>query len=209
MYIDLYTICLYVSNCANSQSQTASPTVTSDRICTTCIATCSGICTDTTTSATNCGGCGTTCGTGKICTSSTCVGNGNLRITLTWSRNGDGDIVVALPGSKYIEAYNKGPSAATNNGLQDVDNRAKGPENVYWQPQYTPPSGTYYLCFVTYSFSTLSTSNPVTATFVVSRPYKVDLTFTKSFTATTGNGNALYTSCGASSANRVGTFTYP
>ena len=188
----------------------AVPTITSDRICTTCKATCSGICTDTTTSATNCGTCGKVCATGAICVGSVCVGSGNLRITLTWSRNGDGDIDVTLPDGKYIWYNNKGATAASDYGLQDVDNtKTMGPENVYWQAQYTPPSGTYYICFVSYSISSLSVSNPVTATYVVSRPYKVDLTFTRTFTATTGNANSLYTSCGASSANLLGTFTYP
>lgn len=133
---------------------------------------CGGSCSDLDSDEAHCGACATSCAAGKVCVSGVCVGAGNLRITLVWSRLGDLDLHILTPGNKHIYYANKGPNATTDNGWLDHDDTTKrGPENIYWDSIYTPPSGTYNICVVPYSFTPdVTVANPVTFTVTIARP---------------------------------------
>jgi hypothetical protein len=151
--------------------------------------------------------CSPTCTSQQRCVQGVCVGTGILSFTLTWSRPGDGDIVVATPDNKIIYFSNKGPSLNTSQGQLDVDNQnGTGPENVFWSNSSpVPPTGTYYVCFSQYNFtSNASVSNPIIATVKVERPPSVPSTFTKNFTSPYKN----YNQCDSTSSNLLGSFTY-
>ncbi|CAM4934006.1 unnamed protein product [Rotaria socialis] len=116
-----------------------------------------------------------------IISESLVVGSGEFGISVTWSRPGDGDIVVTTPSRKSIYYGNKGPSVATDQGQLDHDDtRNTGPENIFWN--VTAPTGVYHICFQQYSFSVPSNvTNPITATFQIRRPNAVTQTLTKTF----------------------------
>ncbi|CAF1103970.1 unnamed protein product [Didymodactylos carnosus] len=121
---------------------------------------------------------------------------------MTWSRNGDGDIIVNTPEGHNIYYTEKG--VLIDGGTLDVDDRTgNGPENVYWQS--TPPKGTYHVCFVTYSFSPdVSSSDPVIAALVWRIPSSNTIaTISKTFTSNTGRS---YT-CSTSHAGYMKTLT--
>lgn len=138
-----------------------------------------------------------------------CVNVGYLSCTLTWSRPGDGDIVVTTPNAKTIYYNNKGPSVKTDQGELDRDDQVgTGPENVYWSSTGpVPPTGTYYICFEPYKFISpaISASAPLTVTYRVIRPLGLVLTFIKTFTSTIKNSYA----CDATSPTLIGSFAYP
>ena len=152
--------------------------------------------------------CSPTCTSQQTCVNGICVGIGYLSITSTWSRSGDGDLVVATPNNKIIYYLNRGPSPLTDQGVLDVDNTAgKGPENVFWAyNNTTPPTGVYYVCFSQYSFFPMVSSfSPITATAKIVRSTNTTLNFTKVFTTTYTDT----TSCDSSSDTFLGSFTYP
>ncbi len=152
--------------------------------------------------------CSATCTSQQTCVQGKCVGIGYLSCTLTWSRPGDGDIVVATPNSNFISYQNRGPSYNTDYGQLDVDDQVgTGPENVFWSNSgYVPPTGVYYVCFSQYSFNpTASYTNPITATVKVVLSTNSTLTFTKTFTYV----YQAYSACDSSSSNLLGSFTYP
>jgi uncharacterized protein YfaP (DUF2135 family) len=70
---------------------------------------------------------------------------GNLGFKLTWDIEGDVDLVVVSPTGKTISYLELGPSADTDYGALDVDSFDRGPENIFWDDHYTPPSGTYHV----------------------------------------------------------------
>ena len=151
--------------------------------------------------------CSPACNSQQMCIEGGCVGIGYLSFTLIWSRRGDGDIAIATPNGLIINYNNRGPNSGTDWGELDRDDLTdKGPENVYWSRSGPlPPTGIFHLCFVTYSFSPpVSSTDPVTATFYVTRPSLPAISFTRSFTSSVTS----YT-CSSSANNLLGSITYP
>ncbi len=154
--------------------------------------------------------CSPTCTSQQTCVQGVCVGIGYLSCTETWSRPGDGDIVVATPNGNIISYLNTGPSASTDQGQLDVDDKVgTGPENIFWtnsSSSSVPPNGTYYVCFEQYSFTQTATpSDPIIATVKIVSSSSSTLTFTRNFTFFVKD----YTNCDANSDSLVGSFTYP
>ena len=152
--------------------------------------------------------CSTACTSQQTCVNGVCVGIGYLSVTLTWSQNGDGDIVVTTPTNKLIYYGNRGPTTSTDQGELDVDDMlGKGPENVFWSTSSSvPPTGTYYVCFSQYSFSpSASSTYPLAATVKIARSNNTALNFTKNFTAIYQNT----IQCDSFSNTFLGSFTYP
>lgn len=96
--------------------------------------------------------CGTVCcPSGEACAANICVGNGQLRFTLTWDVQADLDLHVVPPCG--TEIYYGRLNACGGNldrdscpALSPTDgaDRCVGPENVFWAA--SPASGTYLLC---------------------------------------------------------------
>lgn len=88
------------------------------------------------------------CVPGSVCSLGACIGQGALRVTLTWDRPGDVDLHVVTPGGREIYY-----AARTQDGgnLDRDDTTATGPENVFWAA--SPPPGTYLVCVVPFSIS--------------------------------------------------------
>ena len=129
-------------------------------------------------------------------------------MALTWSRPGDGDIVVATPSGRNIFWQNRGPTAATDNGFLDQDDQAgTGPENVYWPSSGpNPPAGTYHMCFQPYAFDPApSPENPVVASMNIRRPDGTITTLTKTVTQRYSFNNQ----CSPTSSSFMGSITYP
>lgn len=127
---------------------------------------------------------------------------------MTWSRGGDGDIVVRTPTGKLINSNNRGPSVSTDQGELDRDSTNRGPENIFWDPSngVTPPIGTYYVCFETTSFfPSVSNWFSVTVTFRITFPSGATIVLTRTFTGTQKNSY----NCHSSSNTFVGSFNYP
>ena len=127
---------------------------------------------------------------------------------MTWSRPGDGDLVVGTPTNRMICYNNTGPSYFTDWGQLDVDDKVgTGPENIFWPTSgTTPPIGTYYVCFEPYNFATsISASDPMFVSVIVTRSTGPNLYFTRNFTATLKDGY----NCNAASTTLLGSFTYP
>lgn len=136
------------------------------------------------------------------------MGVGYLSCTMTWSRPGDGDIVVNTPNNNSISFHNRGPSAATDQGQLDVDDTVgTGPENVFWQNgSSVPPNGVYDVCFEPYSFVTsASVSNPIVVIVRIVRSVSSTLIFTRNFTSTQTSSYE----CTSNSSNLLGSFSYP
>jgi len=149
---------------------------------------------DLNTDVNNCGRCGNRCPAGNACVMGTCVGGGQLRITMTWNRPGDMDLHVVPPCG--TEIYYARLSAC--GGTLDVDDiPGTGPENVFWSG--TPASGTYLVCAVPYGIS--GTTN---YTVTVNRGTTLVSRWTG--TRTTATGNAV---CSRTSPHFVGSFNYP
>ncbi len=88
------------------------------------------------------------CAAGQVCVNGACVGNGDLRFTLTWDRPGDMDLHVITPNNReiYFAARN------FDGGTLDRDDRTgTGPENVFWANSAQP--GTYVVCANPYGIS--------------------------------------------------------
>lgn len=132
---------------------------------------------------------------------------GYLSCALTWSRSGDGDIVVATPNGNVIQYQNKGPSNDTDQGKLDRDDKNKGPENVFWPSTGPPPpTGTYYVCFEPFLFGlVISSILPVTVTYRIVFPSGAYIVLSRRFTSTQRNSY----NCDASSNTLVGSFNYP
>lgn len=152
--------------------------------------------------------CSPACTLQQTCVRGVCTGIGYVSCTLTWSRPGDGDLVVVTPNNNVIYYANRGPSNLTDGGQLDVDDTTgTGPENIFWSNNGTaPPNGTYYVCFSQFSFSTTtSPTNPISATVKIAHSNSTVVTYTRNFTATYKN----YTACDATSDNLLGSFNYP
>ena len=152
--------------------------------------------------------CPTTCSPEQTCVRGVCVNIGTLGFSLTWSRPGDGDIVVTTPNGRNIYWQNRGPSTTTDGGFLDRDDQAgTGPENIYWRSNGTaPPSGNYYACFQPYSFTPPpSPENPIQATINVRRSDGTSVPITRTFSSRFSLGNQ----CNPSSPSYLGSISYP
>lgn len=124
-----------------------------------------------------------------MCENSACIGIGHLSFTLTWSRDGDGDLVVTTPNDHRIYYENTGPSIDTDQGQLDHDDRiGTGPENIFWAYNYTPPTGIYYVCFEPFKFDiNISVIYPLTVKIKVLRSTNISLILTKTYTSSIRN----------------------
>ncbi|UJR32881.1 hypothetical protein I4U23_020342 [Adineta vaga] len=206
--ITITTTITTTSTSTTTSITTTTSTVTSSSTSTTS-ATTTSVTTVTQTTTTTDIPCSPTCNSEQSCIEGICINVGHLACTLTWSRAGDGDIVVATPNGKTISYKNKGSSSNTDYGELDRDDQVnKGPENVYWKTSGPlPPTGTYYICFEPYKFISpvISVSDPLTITYRIVRPSGFVLIFTRTFTSTIKNSY----NCDANSGTLIGSFTYP
>jgi len=92
------------------------------------------------------------CPAGEECVNGTCVGSGDVRVTLTWRSTADIDLHVIDPTGEEIY-YNHDASAS--GGQLDVDDQCHettahgGPENIFW-PTGGAPRGQYEVRVVYY-----------------------------------------------------------
>jgi len=160
---------------------------------------------DLSTDVNNCGRCGNRCPTGEACVAGVCVGNGQLRISMTWDVMGDLDLHVVPPCGTEIY-YGRLMACG---GELDVDScpalspssaragdTCHGPENVFWAS--SPPSGTYVVCANPWRQG----AGAMRYTITVTRGTTVLRTWTG-----TRSGSAGYRACSASSPAYVGSFT--
>ena len=132
---------------------------TADEGCVTCLpprVMCPAGCVDLLTDRNNCGRCGNVCPGGQACANGVCVGDGQLRITMVWTRAGDVDLHVVPPCGAEI-SYRA--TMQCGGQLDRDDTSGTGPENVFWSG--APASGTYLVCATPYS---IGGSTPVTVT---------------------------------------------
>ncbi|NTX55568.1 EGF domain-containing protein [Myxococcus sp. CA039A] len=170
---------------------------------------CGSQCVDVWSDEQNCGSCGNVCAAGKTCNAGVCTGGGGgiaLQVTAMWGRDGDADLVVRTPTGKIIFYDNRGPGPSTDGGELDQDaSSGRGPENVVWNPGFTPPNGTYDICLKAAGFApTASSENPVPYSVTVKRAGQSDQVFTGAATSA-DVGSACYP-CHPS---YVGSITYP
>jgi len=159
---------------------------------------CNNVCIDTSSDPLNCGGCGVACAASQACVNGTCVGTGNLQVTLVWVTPGDMDLHVVTPTGNHIYWSNKGPSATTDFGELDVDDiSGTGPENIFWDAAYTPPSGNYDVCVVPYGVAS-------DYTLTIKRPGQADIVLPGTYAASQSSST-----CDTSSPFYVTSFTYP
>lgn len=155
--------------------------------------TCGNSCVDTCSDNANCGVCGKACASNQACTSTACVGVGLWSFAATWSRDGVADLVVKTPNGNLVDPQNRGPDASTDFGQMDRvvtldQNAGKGPENVFWDFDHTPPAGTYLVCVKPISFDGQSgeagtLSSPIDITVVVKKGGEVNTTLRRTFTS--------------------------
>ncbi|MBI5516289.1 MAG: hypothetical protein HY909_21060 [Deltaproteobacteria bacterium] len=140
------------AHCGTCTTVCATGQVCAARACTTdCAAPrtmCPSGCVDRQSDRANCGTCGRACATGQACAVGVCVGEGALRVTLTWDTNGDMDLHVLPPCGTEI-SFDR--LMACGGTLDEDDTTGRGPENVFWSGSF--PSGTYYFCPEAYSAS--------------------------------------------------------
>ena len=101
--------------------------------------------------------CNPSCASDQVCINSVCIGDGPLRITLTWDTPGDMDLHVLTPCGTEI-SYNNETACG---GKLDVDSGGTGPENVVWTAAANPngpPLGTYLICPEAYSSEVVGAS---------------------------------------------------
>ncbi len=176
-------------------------------VCTASQIQCMARCVDTTSDAGNCGDCGRSCAADQTCVDATCVSTGGLQISASWSRAGDGNLVVTTPNGKTIWWNNRGPDDGTDSGAMDRDDTTgSGPENIFWPAGSHPPSGTYFVCFEMGSFApSPSDVDPIGATITVQQPGSGPTTTAVGFTSTT----ASHGTCTPDLDTFVTAFNYP
>jgi len=194
--------CVYTEvNCDDSNSNTVDSCNPVDGSCNheSCT-TCGGNCVDIETDPTNCGGCSNACDTGYDCTAGLCVSpEGNLRIVLTWSTPGDLDLHIGTPNGNTIYYDNVGPDSGTDFGTYSQDDTiGTGPETVYWEDQYTPPSGTYHVCVGWWN------GGAVSFEAIVARPGQPDLALSGAYSDDIIDDS----SCNPSNPTYLGSFSY-
>ena len=143
----------------------------------------------------------------QTCVNNVCMIVGKLVISATWSRVGDGDLIVKTPLGKIIYWNNKGPNNNTDQGqFVSGDTYSTGPEDIFWKINTVPPTGTYYICTETYSFLPIvSTYNPVTFTVRV----RTTATETHVYTKTMIQTATGYSTCNSTLPSYVTAFQYP
>lgn len=82
---------------------------------------------------------GASCPAGTSCVDGTCVGDGVLRFTLTWSASADFDLYVETPLGNTISYANR----SADGGMLDRDDTNGGPGSVENTFFTTAPNGTY------------------------------------------------------------------
>ena len=156
----------------------------------------------------NCGRCGNVCPADQACAAGVCVGNGNLRITMTWDRMGDMDLHVVPPcgteiyygrqvacgGNLDVDSC---PAQSPSSSYPSGTDPCTGPENIYWAG--TPANGTYVVCANPWALSTT-----VNYRVTVTRGTTVIRTWTGS-----RSGSAGYRACSPTSPSYIGSFTIP
>jgi uncharacterized protein YfaP (DUF2135 family) len=131
------------------------------------------------------------------------VGNGPLAFTLTWSRNGNADLLVKTPGGKVVSVANPGPDETDGALLDRADALARGPESISWAG--APAPGTYTFCVNTISFApAVSVGAPVAVTVKVRKAGAVVASVDRTFSAA-----ATGADCTEGDPNFVGTAAYP
>ncbi|QSQ11855.1 DUF4215 domain-containing protein [Myxococcus landrumensis] len=168
--------------------------------------TCAGECVDVLSNNAHCGTCGNACGTGTTCTAGVCGGAKKLQVTMTWSRNGNGDLLVLTPSGKLISFANRWPGPLTDYGQLDVDDQlGKGPENIFWAESTTPPTGDYRVCAAVTGFIPYVTpQDPVSVGVRIRRNGLPDVELSKTFTAP-----QFLQPCTPESPTNVGPFNLP
>ncbi|WP_338872367.1 MXAN_6577-like cysteine-rich protein [Myxococcus stipitatus] len=168
--------------------------------------TCDGACVDVQSNNSHCGTCGNACAAGKSCAAGVCRGEKKLQVTMTWSRNGNADLLVLTPTGKLISFANTGPGPQTDFGQLDIDDQlGKGPENIFWADDVTPPTGAYRVCAAVTAFLPLvSPLDPVSVSVRIRRSGQADLTLSKTFTLP-----QLLQPCTPESPSFIGTFNAP
>lgn len=154
---------------------------------------CGATCVDSQNDVRNCGACGRMCAVDQTCVMGACIGTGQLRFTATWSRAGDVDLHIVPPCGTEIYYSNRTACGGT---LDRDDTTGTGPENVFWSTGAA--SGPYLVCAVPYSIS-----GSTTVTVNVVRGASTVRTFTRTYTASTGNQT-----CTTSSPSYLGTYTF-
>lgn len=152
--------------------------------------------------------CSSVCTVNEVCVAGVCLGVGYLSITMTWSRPGDGDIVLTTPNGRVISYLNRWPSNATDGGALDRDDmNGTGPENVFWSfNQLPPPNGTYYVCFEPFLFAVgISATAPVSVSVTIKRSSSSTVDLQRNFTSALSNS---YT-CDGTKSSLMGLFLYP
>lgn len=116
-------------------------------------------------------------------------------------------MIVRTPAGKTISRNNKGPSNNTDQGQFAAEvTSGTGSEEIFWNTDIKPPTGTYYICAEPYNFvPAISTNNRVTFTVQVRTPPSKIRTFTKNITSSSTNNLA----CSHTSNTLVATFPYP
>lgn len=126
-----------------------------------CVASCEELLTDET----HCGLCDWPCSDGQLCENASCVTDGRFRITLNWSRDGDGDLFVLTPLENLISWENPGMDEGTDWGFLEDTSWSTGPENLTWPEEMLPPTGVYHICAWAYDFEPIVRErDPVTFT---------------------------------------------
>ncbi len=162
---------------------------------------------DLRTDPNNCGACGHRCAATEACVAGVCVGNGQLRISMTWDVMGDLDLAVVPPcgteiyygrlnacgGTLDVDSC---PALSRSSSYPGGSDPCTGPENVYWPS--APASGTYIVCANPWEQG----SGPMNFRITVTRGTTTLRTWTG-----TRRGSAGYVRCTRSAASYVGEFT--
>jgi hypothetical protein len=157
---------------------------------------------DCPTGLPRCGG--VCCPAGEACAANICVGNGQLRFTLTWDVMADLDLHVVPPCGTEIYYGSLSACGGTLDrdscpalSATDAADRCNGPENVFWPG--APAAGTYLLCVNPWRMNAGSTAR---WTLNVYRGAMLVRTFTG-----TRNSSTSYVRCSRTAASFVGDIT--
>ncbi len=147
---------------------------------------------------------GVCCAAGEACAANICVGNGQLRFTLTWDVMADLDLHVVPPCGTEIYYGRLSSCGGTLDrdscpALRATDgaDRCNGPENIFWPS--APASGTYLVCVNPWQMNSGSTAR---WTLNVYRGTMLIRTFTG-----TRNSSTSYVRCTRTAASFVGEIT--
>jgi hypothetical protein len=153
----------------------------------------------------NCGACGHRCAPTEACANGVCVGNGQLRVTMTWDRLGDMDLHVVPPCGTVIYYARLSACGGTLDhdscpaeAAGHVGDACTGPENIFWAA--APAAGAYAVCAVPYQIR----HGAVNFTVTVTR----GTTQLRRWTGSRANNTTAYSmTCSTSSPWYLGSFT--